>query len=294
MRCGGQSIWDHDRHQSGRETGACPRRDGPRNHQSTDSTLTAISDFVIYTSDGRDVEMAVASTKAFYSQVVACFLLAQHCGLVTGALVPAQVCATLAELERLPAVMRECFQREEEIRKIARTTATRRRHWSVLGSGTSRIAAQEIRIKMSELCYKTASVDYLEDKKHIDLSAEPLIVLPIFDLRDDLVEDVAKEIAIFSAHNAAAVVFCDRGGERYRELTADVVQVPSIGFSLGVVTSALIGHLFAYHTAMAIEETADRLRSLRRHLVDTCRDSLSQSRGRRTFVRKGRSSKSSR
>jgi glucosamine--fructose-6-phosphate aminotransferase (isomerizing) len=244
-----------------------------------DSTLTAISDLTIYTSDGRDIEMAVASTKAFYSQVVACFLLAQHCGLITGALVPAQVCAALAELERLPDVMRGCFRREEDISKIARSTATRRRHWSVLGSGTSRIAAQEIRIKMSELCYKTASVDYLEDKKHIDLSAEPLIVLPVFDLRDDLVEDVAKEVAIFSAHKAAAVVFCDRGGERYRELTADVVQVPSIGFSLGVVSSALIGHLFAYHTAMAIEETADRLRSLRRHLVDTCCDSITPSAG---------------
>ena len=115
-----------------------------------DSTLAEISHLVIYTSDGRDVEMAVASTKAFYSQVVACFLLAQHCGLTAGALIPAQVCAALAEVERLPAVMRECFRQEEEIRELARSTAIRRRHWSVLGSGTSRIASQEIRIKMSE------------------------------------------------------------------------------------------------------------------------------------------------
>ena len=232
-----------------------------------DSTLAEISNLVIYTSDGRDVEMAVASTKAFYSQVVACFLLAQHCGLTAGALIPEQVCAALAEVERLPAAMRACFRREEGIRELARSTAIRRRHWSVLGSGTSRIAAQEIRIKMSELCYKTASVDYLEDKKHIDLSAEPLIVVPVFDLRDDLVEDVAKEVAIFCAHNAAPVVFCDRGSERYRELTPNVIQVPPVGFSLGVVTSALVGHLFAYHTAMAIEEVAERLRALRRRLV---------------------------
>ena len=35
------------------------------------------SDGVLYTSDGRDVEMSVASTKAFYSQIAACFLLAR-------------------------------------------------------------------------------------------------------------------------------------------------------------------------------------------------------------------------
>src|SRR5690606_9472422 len=40
------------------------------------SDLTDKSDGVLYTSDGRDVEMSVASTKAFYSQIAAGFLLA--------------------------------------------------------------------------------------------------------------------------------------------------------------------------------------------------------------------------
>ena len=40
-----------------------------------DSELTKKSDGVLYTSDGRDIEMSVASTKAFYSQIAAGFLL---------------------------------------------------------------------------------------------------------------------------------------------------------------------------------------------------------------------------
>ena len=40
------------------------------------SDLTDRADGVLYTSDGRDVEMSVASTKAFYAQVAAGFLLA--------------------------------------------------------------------------------------------------------------------------------------------------------------------------------------------------------------------------
>jgi glutamine---fructose-6-phosphate transaminase (isomerizing) len=39
-----------------------------------------------------------------------------------------------------------------------------------VGSGPNKSAADEIRIKLSELCYKTISSDYVEDKKHIDLS----------------------------------------------------------------------------------------------------------------------------
>ena len=55
------------------------RRAGPSviaivNRRGTD--LTDKSDGVLYTSDGRDVEMSVASTKAFYAQVAAGLLLA--------------------------------------------------------------------------------------------------------------------------------------------------------------------------------------------------------------------------
>ena len=44
-------------------------------HDSVTSELTKKSDGVLYTSAGRDIEMSVASTKAFYSQIAAGFLL---------------------------------------------------------------------------------------------------------------------------------------------------------------------------------------------------------------------------
>ena len=44
-------------------------------------------------------------------------------------------------------------------------------------TGRNRIAAHEVRIKLSELCYKSISCDVTEDKKHIDLSSEPLILV---------------------------------------------------------------------------------------------------------------------
>ena len=52
-----------------------------------------------------------------------------------------------------------------------------KRYWAIVGNGTNRIAAEELRIKLSELCYRSIACDATEDKKHIDLSCEPLILV---------------------------------------------------------------------------------------------------------------------
>src|SRR5581483_11061253 len=48
------------------------------------SDLTDKADGVLYTSDGRDVEMSVASTKALYAQIAAGYLLAAHLAQIVG------------------------------------------------------------------------------------------------------------------------------------------------------------------------------------------------------------------
>ena len=79
----------------------------------------------------------------------------------------------------------------------------------------NRIAAEEIRIKLSELCYKSIACDVTEDKKHIDLSSEPLILVCAAGLIGSTADDVAKEVAIYRAHKAAPVVIATEGEERF-------------------------------------------------------------------------------
>ena len=65
-----------------------------------------------------------------------------------------------------------------EHRAAAAALAPRRR---LLGDRRQRAEPrsppQELRIKLSELCYKSIACDITEDKKHIDLSSEPLILV---------------------------------------------------------------------------------------------------------------------
>lgn len=227
------------------------------------SDLVHKSDGVLYTSDGRDVEMSVASTKAFYAQVAAGLLLAQALAQHLGCFDARRGDRLLRALRALPAAMARTLGQRETIAAAARELAPYRRHWAVVGSGPNRVAAEEIRIKLSELCYHSIACDGTEDKKHIDLSSEPLVLVCVAGLSDSTADDAAKEVAIFNAHKAAPVVIVDdRERERFTAAT-HVIAVPTVEPELAFVLSVMVGHLFGYEAALAIDAHAQPLREAR-------------------------------
>ena len=234
------------------------------------SDLTDKSDGVIYTSDGRDVEMSVASTKAFYAQIAAGFLLAFAVAQESGSCDPRLQHEVLSALRSLPEAMTATLQRRDAIAKAARET-TRRRYWALVGNGSNLIAAREIRIKLSELCYKSIACDATEDKKHIDLSSEPLILCCAAGLGGSTADDVAKEVAIYRAHKALPIVIADDGEERF-QAAAHVIRVPHVHQSLAFVLSTVAGHLFGYECALAIDELAMPLREARAAIERNARE----------------------
>ncbi|NIR37649.1 MAG: SIS domain-containing protein [Actinobacteria bacterium] len=236
------------------------------------SDLTDRADGVLYTSDGRDVEMSVASTKAFYSQIAAGFLLAVALAdLVRGDDGAADRRGLLASIEALPAAMDQVIQRRATIGAAARQFAPGRRYWALVGNGSNRIAASEVRIKLSELCYKSIACDATEDKKHIDLSTEPMILVCAAGLDGSTADDVAKEVAIFRAHKAAPIVIADDDEQRFDAALA-VLPVPPVDPRLGFVLSAMAGHLFGYEAALAIDSQAQPLREARSAIEQAAAD----------------------
>ena len=227
------------------------------------SDLVDRADGVLYTSDGRDVEMSVASTKAFYSQVAAgCLLAAAVTAEVAGDRGAASRRSLLEALRAMPSVLEAVLGRRAAIGEAARSLALSRRHWAVVGNGPNQVAAREVRIKLSELCYMSISSDITEDKKHIDLSAEPLVLVCAAGLSGSVADDVAKEVAIFGAHRAAAVVVADDGDARFDGASA-VLGVPAVDPRLAFLPATMVGHLFGYEAALAIDAGARPLREAR-------------------------------
>ena len=112
----------------------------------------------------------------------------------------------VAALRDLPSAMEATAARRAEIAVAAQQLAPSKRYWAIVGNGTNRIAAEELRIKLSELCYRSIACDATEDKKHIDLSCEPLILVCAAGLEGSTADDVAKEVAIYRAHKASPIV----------------------------------------------------------------------------------------
>src|SRR4051794_22872967 len=232
------------------------------NRRSSD--LTDKSDGVLYTSDGRDVEMSVASTKAFYAQtaagfVLACALADEVPGAEAGA---AHRSELLAGLRELPEAMEATLARRSTIAEAAQELAPSRRYWAIVGSGANQVAAEEIRIKLSELCYKAIASDAIEDKKHIDLSSEPLILVCAAGLVGSNADDVAKEVAIYRAHKATPIVIATEDEDRFNAALR-VLTVPSVRPELAFVLTTVVGHLFGYEAALAIDAQARVLREAR-------------------------------
>lgn len=236
------------------------------------SDITYRADGVVYTSDGRDVEMSVASTKAFYSQLTAGALLSLAIAEALGAVSPEAVSRALDDLAALPALMQRVFDVEDAIEAAATSFAPTRTHWAVVASGPNQVAGEEVRIKLSELCYKSIAVDTVENKKHIDLSCEPMVLVLCAGNPESVLNDVVKDVAIFKAHKGIPIVFAPEGERRFDPYAAAVIPIPAASPLSSIALCALAGHLFGYHAARAIDENGRFLSGVRAQLVEAIQD----------------------
>ncbi len=233
-----------------------------------DSDLTFKTDGVLYTSSGRDIEMSVASTKAFYSQITAGAMLGLHMAAMVGAITEERITEEINELVTLPDKMRKILAMKEEIGRSANRLSVQKNYWATVGSGSNKTSADEIRIKLSELCYKTISSDFVEDKKHIDLSSEPLIIICAAGTRESVLGDIIKDTAIFHAHKAAPVVITNEGENRFDPYSSDIFKVPRTGEHLAPILNTLVGHIWGYYAALAINEGSEFMYTARNEIKE--------------------------
>jgi glutamine---fructose-6-phosphate transaminase (isomerizing) len=234
-----------------------------------DSDITFKVDGVMYTSNGRDLEMSVASTKAFYSQIIAGALLGLFMAELKNRRSAEFITQEVRQILEIPGHMRKVLKMKDKIRESAKRLAVTKTYWAVVGSGPNKASSDEIRIKLSELCYKTISTDCVEDKKHIDLSSEPLILVCAAGTGDSVIGDLIKDTAIFKAHKASPVVIANEGETRFDANAEDVFHVPRVCEHLAPILNTLVGHLWGYYAALSINDTSRFLDGFRENIRKT-------------------------
>ncbi len=234
-----------------------------------DSDITFKVDGVLYTSSGRDIEMSVASTKAFYSQITAGAILGLYVARLQNRRDDTFVTSEIKQLLQLPVLMKDVLSKKDQMEKSARRLAATKTYWAAVGSGPNKASADEIRIKLSELCYKTISSDFVEDKKHIDLSSEPLIIVCAAGSREAVLGDIIKDTAIFHAHKATPVVIANEGEDRFDPYAEDVFHIPIVAEHFAPILNTLVGHIWGYYAALSINEGSRLLYGFQNEIQQT-------------------------
>jgi glucosamine--fructose-6-phosphate aminotransferase (isomerizing) len=222
------------------------------------STIPRESDAVLYTHAGP--EIAVASTKAFETQLIAMYLIGLHLGRIRGVISQELIEEIELELSELPAKVEQVLETVEPLRELTRKFSTVT-SMLFLGRHVGFPTALEGALKLKELAYMHAEGFAGGELKHgpIALIEEGTPVVAIAPPAGTLLaEKMASNIQEVKARGAVIIAIADS------ELaSADyLVRIPTTHEFLQPVLSVVPLQVIAYEMAIARGNDVDQPRNL--------------------------------
>ena len=225
------------------------------------STIPRESDAVLYTHAGP--EIAVASTKAFVTQIVAVYLIGLKLAQVRGALSEQEVRGLYLEMLELPGKVEQILETIEPLRALTRTFATNNTVL-FLGRGIEFPIALEGALKLKELAYIHAEGFAGGELKHgpIALIEEGTAVIAILPTADEhqLDEKMLSNIQEVKARGARVIVIAAEGAEVVG--AEHIIRIPVASPLFQPVLATIPLQVFAYEIAVARGTDVDQPRNL--------------------------------
>jgi glutamine---fructose-6-phosphate transaminase (isomerizing) len=208
------------------------------------------------------VEVGVASTKAFTTQLVGLFLLTLALAQVRGKLSDAQEAQHLKDLRHLPVAVQAVLALEPQI--VAWSQAfTSKDNALFLGRGLHYPVALEGALKLKEISYIHAEAYPAGELKHGPLalvtSAMPVVTIAP---ADDLIEKLKSNMQEVRARGGELYVFADSDTRIESSAGVHVIRMPEHYGALSPILHTVPLQLLAYHTACARGTDVDKPRNL--------------------------------
>ena len=228
------------------------------------STIPRESDAVLYTFAGPEV--AVASTKTFLAQLVACYLLGLYLAQVRGTKFDDEVGATVAELHRVPEHLRALLADLDGTRRIARELSGSRTVL-FLGRHVGYPVALEGALKLKELAYLHAEAFAAGELKHgpialVEDGLPVVVVVPGPGGRASLHSKVVSNIQEVRARGARTIVIAEEGDETVVPFADEIIRVPALPTLLAPLVTTVPLQVFAREIATALGHDVDQPRNL--------------------------------
>ena len=225
------------------------------------STIPRESDAVLYTHAGP--EIAVASTKAFLTQIVAVYLIGLKLAQVRGALSDQEIRGLYDEMLELPGKVEQILETIEPLRELTRKFATNDTVL-FLGRGVEYPIALEGALKLKELAYIHAEGFAGGELKHgpIALIEEGTAVIAILPTADEhaLDEKMLSNIQEVKARGARVIVIAPEGADVIG--AEHIIRIPVASPLFQPVLATVPLQVFAYEIAVARGTDVDQPRNL--------------------------------
>ena len=224
------------------------------------SSLAREADGVVYTRAG--IEIGVASTKAFTSQLVAVTLLALKLGLARGFVDPSMVRQVVKGLMELPELLSIVLRQSEAIREIAERFVDRH-HFLYLGRGLLFPLALEGALKLKEISYIHAEGYAAGEMKHgpialIDSRMPVVVIAP----KGSTYEKIISNLEEIKARDGIVIAVATEGDTEIGNIADYVIPVPPSLEWLQPHLVAIPLQLLAYHMAVRRGCDVDQPRNL--------------------------------
>ncbi|SHE75922.1 glutamine--fructose-6-phosphate transaminase [Thermoanaerobacter uzonensis DSM 18761] len=217
------------------------------------SSVSREADDVLYTWAGP--EIAVASTKAYTTQLIALYLVAMDLAIKRGTITKTKVMELCTELKKLPEKVQHLLDNKETIQKFAYE------HYNAkdvfyIGRGLDYAVAMEGSLKLKEISYIHSEAYPAGELKHgtLALVEEGTLVIALAT-QDDLFEKMLSNIKEVKARGGFLVAFAKQGNLQLEDVVDKVIYIPETLKELTPVLTVVPLQLLAYY--MAVEKGCD-------------------------------------
>jgi glucosamine--fructose-6-phosphate aminotransferase (isomerizing) len=225
------------------------------------SQATRDADSVLFTRAG--IEVSVAATKTFVSQVAAMYLLGLWLAQTRETMAPERIVELIAELKALPHQIQETIVGvDERVRAIARSHY-QQRFFLYLGRNIGLPICLEGALKLKEISYIPTDAYAAGEMKHgpIALLGEDT---PVVTVATDspVLEKVLSNVAEVRARGADVIAVATEGSEQVAEVSDQILYVPRTDWILQPILAVVPLQLLAYHIARLNGLNVDQPRNL--------------------------------
>lgn len=225
-----------------------------------DSSISRVSDYVIYTCAGP--EIAVASTKAYTTQLAVFFLIISKLAYQRGIFSREQTEQFISRLEQIPAVIQAVLDRRNEIHLAARKVLESKDLF-MIGRGLDYAILLEGALKMKEVSYIHAEAYASGELKHgpIALITQNTPVIAVVT-QDRLITKELSNIKEVKSRGAQAIVFIKKSLAENMKEDYDTILLPDMPDEFMVFPAAAALQLLAYYVSADKGFDVDRPRNL--------------------------------